>query len=75
MLRRLLKYRDRDDAVIVQVSPARNGRYIWVAWTPTGDLMDQSGPCRAVCPVPGFATEEEAMADAVSLLNVVGEED
>ena len=75
MLRRILKYRDRDDAVAVQVSPTRNGRYIWVAWTPTGGLLDRGGPCRAVCPFPGFATEAEAMADAVSLLNVLGEED
>ena len=75
MLRRILKYRDRDDAVDIEVVQAKNGRHIWVARTPTGDALDQAGPCRAVCPFPGFSTEGEAMADAVSLLNVVGEQE
>ena len=79
MFRKLLKYRDRDDLVDVTVMPARHGRYVWVARAAPADegtLEAESvdRPARAICPFPGFATEAEALADAISLLNVVGEE-
>ena len=65
-MKRFFKYRDRDDEVQVDTPcNPRTGRYIWVATSESG--------ARALCPFPGFLTEAEAMADAVSLLNVVGE--
>ena len=80
MIRRLLRYRDRDDMVDIAVVPARHGRWIWVArdappdeGTVEAEPVDR--PARAVCPFPGHPTEEAAFADAVSLLNVVGEDD
>ena len=79
MIRKLLKYRDRDDLVDVSVVAARHGRFIWVARSVApdpaiADAEPEEMPPRAICPFPGFATEDEAMADAVSLLNVVGED-
>ena len=65
-MKRFFKYRDRDDLVQVEVLCAANGRYFWKA-------VDDERP-RALCPFPGFRTEQEAWDDAVSLLNVVGEE-
>ena len=43
----------------------RTGRYYWKAW-------DAERP-RALMPFPGLPTEQEAWADVISLLNVVGE--
>ena len=80
MLRKLMRYRDRDDLVDVTVVGSRHGRYIWVARAAPADegsleAESVNRPARAICPFPGFATEDEALADAISLLNVVGEED
>ena len=70
MLRRLLKYRDRDDLVEIRFTHEGSPpRWRWSAWDA------KTGKHRVTGPIKGYATHEEAMADAVSLLNVVGEED
>ena len=67
-MKRLFRYRDRDDQVEVETVAVPHDRHIWVARVPGSDV------CRAICPFPGFATADEAEADAVSLLNAVGED-
>ena len=65
-MKRVFRYRDRDDLVEIEVIPAgRSGRFIWKA--------KDGQRVRALCPFPGFEAEQEAWDDAVSLLNVVGE--
>ena len=65
-MKRVFRYRDRDDLVEIEVIPtARSGRFMWKA--------TDAERVRALCPFPGFETEQEAWDDAVSLLNVVGE--
>ena len=65
-MKRVFRYRDRDDLVEVEVIPtARGGRFMWKA--------RDAERVRALCPFPGFVTEQGAWDDAVSLLNCVGE--
>ena len=62
---KLFRYKDRDDLVEVHTKFSR-GKWRWMAYEPGGKF-------RCVGPIKGFDTNDEALADAISLLNVAGE--
>ena len=75
MIRRIFQYRDRDDLVaVVAIYSAANGHWQWEARDPAPDGAELRGGKFRCSSAFEFDTDVEAVADAVSLLNVVGEE-
>lgn len=74
MIRKIFKYRDRDDEIELDFNPGPNGKWQWTAVNPETH-PDEPGKGRCMLCGPGKDSYDEAYADACRLLNVMGEDE